>query len=190
MPRPILPVFEKFKDEAAIVGRLLAGYAELEIGLLNCVANARDDFDMVLKVMFKTRSVSQRIDAADAMGRYKYHQSNLGTEFEMAVGAVRHCLKIRNKYAHCTWHNDQSGKLAFVNLEEPAQMNVHVPDLSSLTISHVDVALLRDQEAYFVYTDELLSWVNFEGRCRTGKLNSNPLPKPAPMKKPPLHLPQ
>ena len=46
-----MPAFHRFPDEAAIVGRLLAAYAELEIGLLHCVSAARDDFDAVLKAL-------------------------------------------------------------------------------------------------------------------------------------------
>jgi hypothetical protein len=47
---------QKFPVEAAAVGRLLAGYADLEISLLHCVQMARsDDLDGVLKAMFGRR---------------------------------------------------------------------------------------------------------------------------------------
>jgi hypothetical protein len=36
-PRPILTQFHGFAVEGEIVGRLLTGYANLEVGLLNCV---------------------------------------------------------------------------------------------------------------------------------------------------------
>jgi hypothetical protein len=36
-PRPILTQFHGFTVEGEIVGRLLTGYANLEVGLLNCV---------------------------------------------------------------------------------------------------------------------------------------------------------
>jgi hypothetical protein len=38
----VMPAFQRFPNEAAIIGRLLAGYAELEIDLLNCVCRLRD----------------------------------------------------------------------------------------------------------------------------------------------------
>jgi hypothetical protein len=38
-------IFTKYPKEAAIIGRLLAGYGELEISLMNCVQVARDDLD-------------------------------------------------------------------------------------------------------------------------------------------------
>lgn len=117
----LLPFQSPFDKEGAIIGRLLAGYTNLEVGLLHCVQVVRDDFDSVLKAMFRTRGESQRIDIADALGRYYYHDHKLGTKFEMAIGAMRHCLRIRNQYAHCVWWDDRSGKLSFANLEEIAK---------------------------------------------------------------------
>jgi methionyl-tRNA synthetase len=187
MNRSILPPFNAFQPEAAIVGRLLAGYASLELGLLHCVQVVREDFDSVLKVMFRARGETQRIESADALGRQFYFDRQLGGDFEAAVGAVRHCLKVRNQYAHCQWYNDNSGKLAFVNLEELAQHNKRVHDLLSLKVFHVDVDLLATQEAYFVYADSLLAWINYEGRVRDKKIEVNPLTKPVPLKQPRLH---
>lgn len=85
--------------------------------------------------------------------------------------------------------DDKSGKLAFANLEEIAKENAYVKNLDELTIFHVDEPLLADQEAYFVYTDELIAWVNYEGRQRAGKIGSSPLVKPKQPTQPPLHLP-
>src|SRR5262249_7168200 len=52
----VMPAFQKFRGEAAIIGRLLAGYAELEIDLLNCVSEVTQDFDATLKAMFRVRA--------------------------------------------------------------------------------------------------------------------------------------
>ena len=114
----IMPAFDKFPAEAAIIGRLLAGYGLLEHDLMNCVAIVRKDLDATLKTMFRARGETQRLDIADALGRPAYRTRNVGTEFEMALSAVRSCLKIRNQYSHCGWYDDRSGQLAFVNLEE------------------------------------------------------------------------
>jgi hypothetical protein len=188
MSRPILGPFLNFSEEASIIGRLLAGYTNLEVGLMNCVQVVRDDFDAVLKAMFRPRGETSRIDIADALGRHFYHDRGLGTEFAMGIGAVRHCLKIRNQYAHCVWYDDKSGKLAFVNLEEIAGDNTRLEDLKSLTTRHVDVSLLMAQEQYFVYADDILAWTNYEGRFRDGKLQNNPLQKPPQAKPPALHI--
>jgi hypothetical protein len=107
----------------------------------------------------------------------------------MAIGAVRYCLQIRNQYAHCNWYDDYSGQLAFVNLEELAKLHVPVADLRSLTVHHVDVSLLQAQEAYFVFADRFVGWLNYEVRRRAGILANNPVPKPKQLTRPPLHLP-
>jgi len=61
---PILNAFLNFPNEAAIIGRLLAGYSDLEVGMMHCAQVVRDDLDTVLKTMFRTRGETQRIDVA------------------------------------------------------------------------------------------------------------------------------
>jgi hypothetical protein len=189
MSGTILDAFIKFAPEGAVVGRLLAGYTTLEIGLMACVQMVRDDFDAVLKAMFRVRSESQRINIADALGRHYYHDHKLGAQFEAAIAAIRHCLKIRNQYAHCAWYDDRSGRLAFVNIEDIATGNTYLTDLKGLTTYYVDLPLLQQQEAYFVYVDRLLIWVNHQGRIRAGKTPNLPdRPVPEQMKQPLLHI--
>jgi hypothetical protein len=181
--------FRRYPKEAEIIGRLLAGYADLEITLMHCVHVVRSDLDTVLKTMFRTRGETARIRVADAFGRHHYSALKLETEFGMVLSAVQYCLKIRNKYAHCIWYDDYTGKLAFTDLEEIAEENAFLTDLKSLTILHVDVPLLDSQESYYSYADQFLSWVNFEGRTRAGELKQNPVAKPKQQNQPPLHCP-
>ena len=185
----ILGEFLKFKDEAAVIGRLSAGYAILEIDLMHCAHVVRGDLDTVLKAMFRARGEKQRIEVADAFGRQHYQNLGLGNEFATAIGAMHHCRQIRNQYAHCIWWDDLSGRLALANLEQIAQQNALVADLHGLVPYHVDVPHLRAQEEYFDYTDELLAYVNFEGRHRAGKLPIQDRVLPAQRPQPPLHIP-
>lgn len=184
----ILRAFLTFKEEAALIGRMLAGYADLEIDLMHCAQVVRDDFDTVLKVMFRARGETQRIDVADAFGRQHYRDLDLGAQFEMAIGAVRYCLRIRNQYAHCVWWDDNSGKLAFANLEEVAKENTLLTDLDGLTTHHVDVPHLQAQLAYFDYADNLLVWANYEGRARANKPTIPNRVAPAQLAPPPLYI--
>jgi hypothetical protein len=189
MPPSFLPVFDKFPNEAAIIGRLLAGYSKLEISLLHCAHVVRDDFDTVMKAMYRTRGETQRIDVADAFGRQHYRRHKIGTHFEMAVGSMRHCLKIRNQFAHCVWYDDLSGTLAFTDLEDTARGHDFLVDFVTLPIFHIDLATLRSQEEFFFYTDILLFSVNREGRRLAGKLAIPKQAMPKPLKQPPLRLP-
>jgi len=190
MPRSILAPFQRFSAEGATVGRLLAGYSNIEVGLLHCVQMGRGgDLDTVLKKMFCIRGETRRVNEAEKLGRADYRRLRLTGDFQKAIRVARYCLKIRNQYAHWVWWDDYSGKLAFANLEDLARRKRPVRDLTKLRANHVDVALLNAQEAYFVYADELLAWVNFEGRAREGKLKGgNPLTKPKPVKRPKLRL--
>ena len=189
MSRTMLASFVKFHEEAAIIGRLLGGYTTLELDLMNCVQIVRDDFDAIFKAMFRVRGETNRIDVADALGRHYYHDHGIGQEFEIAIGVIRSCLRIRNQYAHCVWYDDNSSKLAFVDLEQIAKTNAKLQDLTSLTIFHVDVPLLQSQEEYFAYADDLLRWTNFEGRLRAGTASSNPTQKPKQLMPPKLNIP-
>lgn len=184
----ILRAFQDFPNEAALVGRMLAGYADLEIDLMHCAKAVRVDLDLALKAMFRGRGNAQRIDIADALARQHYHALGIGAEFEMAIAAVRYCLRIRNLYAHCTWWNDNSGQLAFANLEELAKENVAVLDLHGLTVHHVTVPHLQGQFAYFEYADNLLIWVIQEGNARAGRPAFPNRVLPAPVAQPPLYI--
>lgn len=180
--------FTKFNDEGIIIGRLLAGYADLELDLFHCVNAVRDDFDTIFKAMFKTRGETNRINMAEIFGQQHYRNLDMDTQFEKAIAAVRFCLKIRNQYSHCTWWDDYSGKVAFANLEDIANGNDLVTDFKKLGTRHVDVTTLIQQESYFEYTDNILVWVNFEGRRRAGKQSIPPQPIPLEQKLPPLYI--
>jgi len=184
----ILRAFQDFPAEAELIGRMLAGYADLEIDLMNCAKAVRGDLDLALKAMFRGRGNAQRIEIADALGRQPYHGVGLGAEFDAAIAAVRYCLKIRNLYAHCTWWNDNSGRLAFANLEELAKENVAVTDLHGLTVHHVTVPLLQAQFAYYEYADNLLVGVIQEGNRRSGRPTFPNLGIPAPILHPPMFM--
>jgi hypothetical protein len=187
--RTILPSFLRFPNEGILIGRLLAGYTDLEISLMNAVQIVRDDFDAVLKTMFRVRGETMRVNLADALGRNYYKQHQLDEPFARAVSVMRHCVTIRNQYAHCVWWDDNTGKLAFANLEEVANIDGVVVDLKHLTAYHVDVPLLESQEAYYVYADSLTTWVNYEGRFRAGKLSTQLRAEPPQIAEPPLRLP-
>jgi hypothetical protein len=178
--------FLKFKEEGLIIGRLLAEYADIELSLLYCVNAVRNDFDTTFKAMFKSRGETHRIELADIFGRQYYHSINLGTQFEMAIGSVKFCKNIRNQYSHCIWWDDNSGCLAFANLEEIAKTNAQISDLNGLEVKHIDLATLNLQETYFEYTDNSLTWLNYEGQRLAGKPSIPQRPAPKQLKQPPL----
>ncbi len=98
---------------------------------------------MVFKAMFRARGETPRVDIADAMGRKCDYDLKLGTQFSEAIGGMRYCLKIRNQYSHCQWHDDYTGTLGFVEFEKLARSNEPVANLSSLTPRYVSLDILR-----------------------------------------------
>jgi hypothetical protein len=188
MPSIVSDAFKAFPKEAEIIGRLLTGYSNLEIDLMNCIRWATS-LDAALKVMYRARGETARINVADALGRPYYASLGIGTEYERAIGAMRYCLKIRNQFSHCIWWDDRSGRLAFADLEELADLNVVVTDLRGLTTLYVDIPLLEAQEAFFVNTDSLMLWINYEGRRRAGQPSTPGQPAPRQIPRPPLHIP-
>src|ERR1700721_2673311 len=131
MPTTIMPVFDRYPVEGRIIGRLLAGYGDLEFGLCTCVGMGIGDFDMAIKAMYRPRGESQRIEIADALGRKAYHRLRLGTLFEETIANMKVCLKIRNQFAHCNWH-DIGGKLGFVDFQTIAEKNAIITHLGAL----------------------------------------------------------
>ena len=180
-------VFNTFKAEAELIGRLLAGYSELELSMAQCVNVAGNDPDTTFKALFRCRGELARIQIADALGRQKFGALGLGTQFEMTIGAMQHCRQIRNQFAHCTWWGDLNGNLGFTNLEEIAASNAPIEDLSGLTRFIIDVPLLLEQEAYFDNTEGWWSWLIHETHK---KVHGRPSPytsAPKHVKQPPLH---
>ncbi len=181
--------FYKFTAEGAAVGRLLLGYSNLEIDLMNCVQMAcGGNLNAVLKRMYSTRGKSKRIGRAEALGHPHFAQHHLTPAFQHAIAVIRRCLQIRNQYAHWALWDDSSGKLAFANLESLAKLKRPVNDLRKLRTFHVNATLLAEQEAYYIYCDRYTSWLNFEIRFRAGALPHNILPKPKRVKRPRLKL--
>jgi hypothetical protein len=174
----MFPIHGRFPTQMAIIGRLLVDYAELELDLMNCVQVARQcDLNSTLKAMFRVRGETSRIDIADGLGRSPYFAVGLTAEFDAMIQALRYCLRIRNKYAHAYWHDPNQGtELCYVSLEELAREDDEVRDLAALTFFFVDEPLLLQQEQFFEYTRSLLTYLNYEGRFRSGALRQRIFP--------------
>lgn len=185
--RTFMPAFDRHKDQADLIGRIVTGYGDLEFGLAHCVSRALDDPDRVFKAMFKERGEMKRIKIACDLGHAAPMSSSWMTEFDNVVDGMHHCREIRNQYAHCNWLDNLQNGLSFVQLEEIAKSTA-VIDLGDLTQHVADLPLLQDQVDYFAYVDRLTSYVNYEAQFANGKLRANHFDKPAARGKPPLRV--
>jgi hypothetical protein len=184
----ILWAFQDYPAEAAIIGRLLAGYGDLEFTLLTCVVAVSRDVNTSIRTLFRVRGEKQRIQIADAIIRHAYKKAGLYEPYCEGIGAMEFCRQIRNQYAHCHWisYKKQQTGLFFTDLEDVAKQNSDDPTVQEL---HVDVPLLDSQEAYFSYTMSCLVFLNLEYKRLTGQSPTHTLSMPKKRPRPKLHNP-
>jgi len=180
-----LPAFDRFPTIASAVGRLLAGYGELEFELAHCVSIVTNDPDHTFKKMFGAQGERKRIKSASDLGLNALKPSSYLDVFNLALEDMDHCRKIRNQYAHCTW-GEGDGELFFVDLEEIAKSSTPI-DFDNLTRCATTAALVTEQLAFFDYVQDCLTYLTVEARVQFGGLRSNHRSLPARVVQPSLY---
>ena len=183
----ISKVFKDFPDEATLIARLIAGYTDLEIDLMNCIKELHQNFDMVFKAIYIIRGASKRIELAEIMGKLDFTNLDLGDDFQLAINGLKHCVKIRNQYAHSTFWNDYSGKVAFSNIEALAKSREVIADLRGINIKHLDISILRQQIQYYDFVSDLLVWILNEANSKRGLPHHPGVLKPSFVVEPALY---
>lgn len=153
--------FDRFKREGEIIGRMVIEYGELEWDLCLLVGHIIQDFDVALKAMYRSRGETQRIDVADALARNRLTVGRVKTIYEETIAHMRCCLKIRNQYAHTNWVDTVSEGLCFVNIEEVAKAN-DVIELADMPQYQLDLAIIEDQQRFFVQVMQNMRYLNME----------------------------
>jgi hypothetical protein len=191
---PLNPALTLHRREAALVGRILTAFAELEYIICKSVAECRDKPFPILRALYRISGTTARIEAADALAREIYTDFGMGSAFADAIGALKACVRIRNQYAHCAWADGGKGRnggLYFVDLSTSAEAATGWDH----NWRHVSVQLLKQQYDYFEYTKDLLFHIETGATAwRVSQLPIFPVPpKQAPprMHNPPeRHIPQ
>ncbi len=168
--------------EASIIGRILAGYGELEFEFADCLKHFAHDMHSAFAALFRLRSESGRIQVADALIRGPIAALGLGTQYKDTYDAMLHCLKIRNQYAHCHWL-EHEGQLLFTMLEDAFDG----PDTKSLTIRVASLPTLVAQEGYFDYTQRCFWFLSNETQRLKGRIREHPFAMPPKMQPAILH---
>ncbi len=148
----IMPAFDYHVEEGRLIGRLLAGYGELEIDLANVVASVLQDRDAAFKAIFRTPGEVGRIIVGDGLVRHQIPAGKIHTIFCQGIAAMHECRKIRNQYAHCQWWNEHSA-LYYMDLQTELAGNAPFSNLN-LNRHRIGKDVLQEQEAYFCYTQE------------------------------------
>lgn len=195
---PLMPAFRRRKTSAAIVGRLLAGYGELEFLLAYCVgaanasrttpkpgqqigAHRMHHENQAIKDMFRERGKSNRFETAKKKMNKAFATAGLKGDYIEIMGAMHRCLKIRNLFAHCHWAQSKKRGLFFINLEDAA---VAAGPLKLDAFRHADPRTLARLEDYFWYTFQCLDYLAKALAVKTDVM-FGPAP-PRPQRKPAL----
>ena len=173
-------------DVAASIGRILAGYPQIEYSMGECLDAVCDDYDVVFKCLFRVRGETQRVDIADALGRNLYREIGLGTEFEVVFGAIRYLLRVRNQYAHAHWLANETG-MSMVDMEEWAKTKEYAGGEGKISLHPITREIVQQQEQYGDYVNSMISWLTNEALVKRGKAKVNEWPKPKQVAQPPLH---
>lgn len=185
MTYQINPTFDRFPEEANLVGRILSSFGELELTICHSAQMALNlENDAVLKTLYRIRATSSRIDTADGLMRSIYEKHGLIESYTQAMSMLRHCLIIRNQYAHCNWADHVRGGLFFADLQTSAKnqnFDHHY--------RHVDVPLLTAQLDYFKVTIERLRSLDHQLMVKEGRPTFHAWPEPPSSTPPLLHNP-
>lgn len=174
MKSNLMLVFQRHPNEASIIGRLLAGYGELEYEFALCLAELVSPREPgpPIRAFFRLRGEAAKLDVADAFMGPLCDRAGLGDEYREAHFAIQYCRTIRNQYAHSHWDESPDGLLLSNLTQEAAQERDHFPDFPRL----VDFALLTEQEKYFNYTSQCIGYVRLTLRFRGGEIVIQPSP--------------
>ncbi len=181
-----MPVFLEASQEAAIIGRLIAGYGELEYDLAMCLARFTHDRDAAFRALFRIRTESGRRQIADSLMRTPLADMGLAPQHADTKGALRHCLTIRNQYAHCHWGEYKNMQLHFVNMEQEVSGDEKKKSFKYLRVS---LPLLAEQEDYFSYAQNCLWFLAHETDRLRGSIKTHPFSMPPKRSQPSLHIP-
>ncbi len=182
----INPAFDRFPVEAKLVGLILSSFGELELTICQCAGDAIKMQNAVLKTLYLLRATSSRIDTADGLMRPLYEEHGLTSIYDDTMRMLRHCLTIRNQYAHCNWADSGQlgGGLFFADLRSSAKHKNF-----DHAYKHVDPTILNRQLDFFEITLEWLRFMDNEMAVKQERPPGLEWPKPPSSTPPPLHNP-
>ena len=181
----LLMGLNKYPDEARIIGRLLAGYSELEFLISMCLTAVLDaDIHTAVRVMFRTRGEEQRLEIADALMRHKFDAAHLTGPYCEAIKDAGWCRRIRNQFAHCHFDGQNDDGLRIVRLEDSAKLPAGDTSVTRILVS---LELLQSQEDYFAYVLDCLAYLHREYQKRVGQIASHAYALPKKIARPPLN---
>lgn len=180
VPEIVHHPFSQHPEEAALVGRMLVMFGELEFLSCNTAAKASGRRDDTIRALYRLMATRSRIDAADAFLRPACMKHGIEAAYGEAHEALLSCLAIRNRYAHCGWAGHHSGGMFYCDLQRAAESHSDF----SLDWRHVDVALLTAQQTYFGFAQDHWLFIETQMDLFLGSRRVHVFAKP-PRREPP-----
>jgi hypothetical protein len=146
---------------------MLLGYGELEYDLAEMLGYALGDSSSGVRTYFRVGSETARIDVADSIIQSAAIKCRIKTQYASAIGSMRSCLNLRNRYAHAHWEADVrpvSTGLFFLDMRKAVKTTT-----PRYQWFHVDIGILKQQEQYFHYTQKCLAFVSETIRYQSEK---------------------
>jgi hypothetical protein len=186
MARTIMPIFDVCQEEGKIVGRLLAGYGEIEFALHGCLTAVMNDINAAGRLLYRARGEENRIIIADAIMHDHFSAVGLLNEYCEAIADMGWCRKVRNQFAHAHWYigNPPPYGLSIIDLDDAAKKRGGTMVVRQ---DYITLALLQQQEEYFLYVHECLRYLQFEYPFRARGLPSHSFVLPTKIARPPRY---
>jgi hypothetical protein len=93
----LMPCFnaDQAQAEGVVVGRLLAGYGELELQLCGCRVAVENILDLPIREFFGVRGAERRLDIAKQTLEADYAKASLTADLAQALSDLDWCRAIR-----------------------------------------------------------------------------------------------
>jgi hypothetical protein len=188
MTESVMPCFAEGQAEAEgkVIGKILAGYGELELEMCSCLAAVNSDIDLSIKLLFQVRGEERRIQTADKIMRVSFASAGLGATYCDVIADMGWCRSLRNQYAHSNWYYTQPEGLCIIDLEVLAKQK---GPLGFVTTGKkpLSLSLLLEQDAFFAYVKRCF-WFLAEKYREKDNPNYHPLfPLPPQRPRPLMH---
>lgn len=177
-----MAAFRDWPKEADLIAHLLGGYGELEFMLSVCVGRSMNNLKKGVKVIYRTRGETPRINLADALMSADFRAAGLGDKYADTLGGIRRCLRIRNMLSHCHWATLHKEGLFLTQIGEAAMSG---GDDLAYDWRHITLPYLTECDEYFTYTHRCFWHIEAQFQEHHGRPSSTPLNFPMPSKRQP-----
>lgn len=170
------PGLTQCKEEAALIGAMLANYGELEFCLTHCLGASMRDFNGAFRKMYEKRGEERRIQICEKM-RPNFIAIGREQEFADTIDQVRYCKLIRDQYAH-GWFSWSAMSLGWGEGPHPRNVTLKLVSLEDAVKEpegidakpvSLPLALVQAQSTYFANTQDWIMWLQSELEAAEGK---------------------